>query len=411
MTPLPFDFARAFASTPHARGVATSSEFAAALHWLCTQRASFRDFLQNQGIVDDALALDPRATPYDAVLRRACGAVPSFVDQRALEHYASDFIVAHVNAMHELAGPDREIGGLPGHVVIAPRATTWTNANAATLALDDEGNVTATTKARAVKDLERMRRCAVTYAKNRGWTSIGCYLRFFGCAPDGENERGVVRAHVVNLSRARPRLKTTSKMNCPIDDIIEALGGRRTTRRGSVIVVGAVAGADWDVAEEASPPTSISRYLERRARREGGDEERAREKKTNSEDRPLARAGGVNSEVPGAESNDDEVSVPETTARAFREVATSEHVTRSVRIVARNETVLGEENVANKVLDVHSFADDAQWMSMYKTLTTPARVTRALQEIHKEIGLRPPRNFSQLKLDSIHIADSTQRAS
>ena len=96
----------------------------------------------------------------------------------------------------------------------------------------------------AVQFLMRMREAAMTYARWRGWTQLGLYFRFFGCEPEGEEERGIIRLHVVNLARAGPRLRKTSRNNLPIDDVIEALGGLRASRRGSVLLVSPVEGRE-----------------------------------------------------------------------------------------------------------------------------------------------------------------------
>lgn len=392
------DYHDAFASTSHGvRGVATAPAFKAALEWIISQPSSMLAYLRRAGIVNahNGDTLDPHATPYDHVLRLACGVAPNFVEQRAaLGTLADAFMVVHHDAAYDrawddasasagaLAGPDRRIGGLPGHVVITTKDVRWTRANVATLALADDGSApTERTKAQAVEFLQRMRECAMRYARHRGWTHCGLYFRFFGCAPSGEEERGIIRLHVVNLARAGPRLRRTAKVNLPIDDVIEALGGRRTTRRGSVIAVDPI-GADMDVSMGTTTLktySSAQRFLARRRRDTDEDDY--------NEDKEEERAANVVvSRQPRAPVHEPEVLITEAVRREFNDVARTERVMSAVR-VARKEN---DETRAIKKSDfeddtVISFANDVEWLSTYQSLAAPAQVTRALQEIHEQI--------------------------
>jgi len=406
-----FDYADAFASTSHrARGIATASAFKAALEWITSQPSSMLAHLRRTGVVNerDGDTLDPHATPYDHVLRLACGVAPNFVEQRAaLGTLADAFVVAHHDVAYDrawddvtarngaLAGPDRAMGGLPGHVVITTKDVHWSKANVATLALAEDGaEPTEESKAQAVTFLQCMRECAMRYARHRGWTQCGLYFRFFGCAPSGEEERGIIRLHVVNLARAGPRLRRTAKVNLPIDDVIEALGGRRTTRRGSVIVVEPI-GAGMDVPVEMTAQTTSSsarRFLERRRqRRERLENSRASSSENDDDDDDDERVENVvvsrrQSAVPVKEP---EVSIPDAVRREFHNVARTERVMNALRVAQKeNDETRATTCESDQMEDygaVRSFIDDVEWLSTYKSLATSAQVSRALQDIHQQI--------------------------
>ena len=227
-----------------ARGVATSQQFKDAQEWL--RERDYRAYLLACGRLDARTDhMDPGATPFDLVLRYVVGKTPNLVDQSALGGFEDEFVVCHRDARADarwddasgapgsLAGADRVIGGLPGHVVISTRDARWQRSNVCALGLGgDERD-----RREATAFLLRMREAAMTYARARGWTRLGLYFRFFGCEPEGEEEPGIIRLHVVNLARAGPWLRRTAKVNLPIDDVIEALVGARASRRGAVLIV------------------------------------------------------------------------------------------------------------------------------------------------------------------------------
>ena len=156
----------AFASTSgfRARGVATADVFTVAQEWL--RNHNYVEYLRASALLSPSSdRMDADATPFDAVLRAATGAAPNLVNQDALGDWAEEFAVCHNDVEFDrrwndltsgntgaLAGPDRQVGGLPGHVVVTTRDAVWGKSNVGALALSGSEEE----KREAVKFLLRM---------------------------------------------------------------------------------------------------------------------------------------------------------------------------------------------------------------------------------------------------------------
>lgn len=345
-----------------ARGVANATAFTVAQEWL--RERDYVEHLRVSGrALDESDVMDPNAVPFDAVLRLASGKTPNLVDQSALGDWADEFMICHNDAEFDqrwdvatsgttgaLAGPDRHVGGLPGHVVMTTKETVCGKSNVAALALSGEGEA----RREAVQFLMRMREAAMTYARWRGWTQLGLYFRFFGCEPEGEEERGIIRLHVVNLARAGPRLRKTSRNNLPIDDVIEALGGSRASRRGSVLLVSPVEGRK-SVTPRSFESTTASWVEPKNA---GDDEVEVAIKRVVVQSVPLV---------------ENDIVIPEKIRDEYASLSSRSNVQAAARHAHEEQD--SEKN------DKEQFFDDEQWLSAYKKLSSAARVQRALNEI------------------------------
>ena len=371
----------AFASTSIARaGIANAHAFTVAQDWLRLRSqnqssASFIEYLRAIGALqrstkDSSEWLDPWASPLDRVLRLASGVVPNFVNQDALGAWREEFMVCHNDVEYDnawddlsapsggaLAGADRRAGGLPGHVVVTTkRDLNWDKANVCALGL--EGTVEA--KRQGVEFLLRMREAAMTYARCRGWTRLGLYFRFFGCEPEGEEERGIIRLHVVNLARAGPWLRRTAKINLPIDDVIEALGGRRASRRGAVIIV---------QPEAQDAPSRVSPLLPHPGSKDPSEDESV------DVDSFIRRV----TETSARDLENDFV-MPDELKRQYNDAISRHDAGNAIRdahleSLARNAAIVSEQ------ADTSVF--DAQFLSAYKSSSCPARVSKVLTEIYE----------------------------
>jgi|TARA_B100001758_G_C18406134_1_gene612242 hypothetical protein len=344
-----------------ARGVANATAFTVAQEWL--RERDYVEHLRVSGrVLDESDGMDPNAVPFDAILRLASGRTPNLVDQSALGDWADEFMICHNNVEFDqrwdlatsgttgaLAGPDRHVGGLPGHVVMTTKETVCGKSNVAALALSGEDE----DRREAVQFLMRMREAAMTYARWRGWTQLGLYFRFFGCEPEGEEERGIIRLHVVNLARAGPRLRKTSRNNLPIDDVIEALGGLRASRRGSVLLVSPVEGR-----ESVTPRSFESTAAPWVDSKDVDDEVEVAIKRVVVQSAPLI---------------ENDIVIPEKIRDEYASLSSSSNVQAATRHAFEEQD--GEKN------DKEQLFDDAQWLSAYKKLSSPARVQRALSEI------------------------------
>ena len=353
----------AFASTSgfRARGVATADVFTVAQEWLRSH--NYVEYLRASALLSPSSdRMDADATPFDAVLRAATGAAPNLVNQDALGDWAEEFAVCHNDVEFDrrwndltsgntgaLAGPDRQVGGLPGHVVVTTRDAVWGKSNVGALALSGSEEE----KREAVKFLLRMREAAMTYARSRGWTTLGLYFRFFGCEPVGEEERGIIRLHVVNLARAGPRLRRTAKVNLPIDDVIEALGGARASRRGAVLIVSPTL--------STTSITPLRRAVEEDSHRSDDDEIEVVIK------RVVAAA---------AAAPPIEIQIPNKLRQQYENVSSNKS---KIRMAVRDAS---EESGFKSLDDAQDeFFRDVSWLSKYKSLSSPARVQLALSEI------------------------------
>ena len=353
----------AFASTSgfRARGVATADVFAVAQEWLRSH--NYVEYLRASALLSPSSdRMDADATPFDAVLRAATGAAPNLVNQDALGDWAEEFAVCHNDVEFDrrwndltsgntgaLAGPDRQVGGLPGHVVVTTRDAVWGKSNVGALALSGSEEE----KREAVKFLLRMREAAMTYARSRGWTTLGLYFRFFGCEPIGEEERGIIRLHVVNLARAGPRLRRTAKVNLPIDDVIEALGGARASRRGAVLIVSPTL--------STTSITPLRRAVEEDAHRSDDDEIEV----------VIKRVAAAAVAAPPIE-----IQIPNKLRQQYENVSSNKS---KIRMAVRDAS---EESGFKSRDDAQDeFFRDVSWLSKYKSLSSPARVQRALSEI------------------------------
>ncbi|OUS47028.1 hypothetical protein BE221DRAFT_191558 [Ostreococcus tauri] len=314
--------------------------------------------------------MDPGATPFDLVLRYVVGKTPNLVDQSALGGFEDEFVVCHRDARADarwddasgapgsLAGADRVIGGLPGHVVISTRDARWQRSNVCALGLGgDERD-----RREATAFLLRMREAAMTYARARGWTRLGLYFRFFGCEPEGEEEPGIIRLHAVNLARAGPWLRRTAKVNLPIDDVIEALGGARASRRGAVLIVSP--GTVETIPSHAPYERSVDALVDDADASESSDEEI---------EVLIKRVVGAN--TASAPPLEDDVVIPEQFKRHYESVSSAKNVRTAVRDV-QDQTMDGDSAEASG-----AFFDDLGWLRAYKTLSSPAHVQRALREV------------------------------
>jgi hypothetical protein len=186
-------------------------------------------------------------------------------------------------------------------------------------------------------------------------------------------------------------------VNLPIDDVIEALGGRRTTRRGSVIVVEPI-GAGMDVPVEMTTQTTSSsarRFLERRRqRREQLENARASSSENDDDDDDDDDDECVENVVVSRRQSavpmkEPEVLIPDAVRREFHDVARTERVMSALRVARKeNDETRATTCESDHMEDygaVTSFIDDVEWLSTYKSLATPAQVTRALQDIHQQI--------------------------
>jgi len=314
--------------------------------------------------------MDPCATPFDFVLRQASGKVPNFVEQSGLGARAAEFMVCHHDADFDarwddgtsarcgaLAGPDRRVGGLPGHVVLTTRDTRWVRSNVGALALGggEEERI------EAVQFLERMREAAMTYARSRGWTRLGLYFRFFGCEPEGEEEYGIIRLHVVNLARAGPWLRRTAKVNLPIDDVIEALGGARTSRRGAVLIVSENA-VDGPSPVDRLTPIGVQAL---------DDAESSSDESEDDIQVAIKRVVDVASAPP----IDNTVELSEPMKRMYQNAALATNVRTAVREVQKGTLSKNDDGSSD------AFFNDLRWLRDYKTLSSPAHVQIALKEV------------------------------
>jgi len=353
----------AFASTSgfRARGVATADVFTVAQEWL--RNHNYVEYLRASALLSPSSdRMDADATPFDAVLRAATGAAPNLVNQDALGDWAEEFAVCHNDVEFDrrwndltsgntgaLAGPDRQVGGLPGHVVVTTRDAVWGKSNVGALALSGSEEE----KREAVKFLLRMREAAMTYARSRGWTTLGLYFRFFGCEPVGEEERGIIRLHVVNLARAGPRLRRTAKVNLPIDDVIEALGGARASRRGAVLIVSPTL--------STTSITPLRRAVEEDSHRSDDDEI----------DVVIKRVVAAAAAAPPIE-----IQIPNKLRQQYENVSSNKS---KIRMAVRDAS---EESGFKSLDDAQDeFFRDVSWLSKYKSLSSPARVQLALSEI------------------------------
>ena len=352
-----------------ARGVATSQQFKDAQEWL--RERDYRAYLLACGRLDARTDhMDPGATPFDLVLRYVVWKTPNLVDQSALGVFEDEFVVCHRDARADarwddasgapgsLAGADRVIGGLQGHVVISTRDARWQRSNVCALGLGgDERD-----RREATAFLLRMREAAMTYARARGWTRLGLYFRFFGCEPEGEEEPGIIRLHVVNLARAGPWLRRTAKVNLPIDDVIEALGGARASRRGAVLIVSP--GTVETIPSHAPYERSVDALVDDADASESSDEE--------IEVLIKRVVGATTASAPPLE---DDVVIPEQFKRHYESVSSAKNVRTAVRNV-QDQTMDGDSAEASG-----AFFDDLGWLRAYKTLSSPAHVQRALREV------------------------------
>lgn len=356
----------AFSRTPfRQRGVATAASFALAQEWL--RNHDYHGYLLASGRLSaSSERMDPCATPFDFVLRQASGKAPNFVEQSGLGGRVDEFMVCHHDAAFDarwddgtragaLAGPDRRVGGLPGHVVLTTRDTRWVRSNVGALALGggEEERV------EAVRFLERMREAAMTYARSRGWTRLGLYFRFFGCEPEGEEEYGIIRLHVVNLARAGPWLRRTAKVNLPIDDVIEALGGARTSRRGAVLIV------PENAVESASPVDRLTPIGVQAQDDVDSDADESEDEIQIAIKRVIAAAS--------APPVDSTVEIPEQMKQIYENAASPTNVRTAVREVQKG--TLGDDGGSD------AFLNDLRWLREYKTLSSPAHVQIALKEV------------------------------
>jgi len=362
------DLRDSFASTSmRAHGVASATAFTTATDWLRKQRPSYLEHLRLTGrTLPDEDVMDPRATPFDPVLRLAAGVAPNFVNQDVLGDWAGEFVLCHNAPDYDarwddldgvegstgaLAGADRAVGGLPGHVVLTTKDLSWDRSNVCALALSEAPEE----RRRAVDFLLRMREAAMTYARARGWTRLGLYFRFFGCEPVGEEERGIIRLHVVNLARAGPRMRRTAKINLPIDDVIEALGGRRATRRGAVIVVQPPKVGDLPTVE----PLTTQNGGQNVQKASEDDEVTVIVKRVVQANKPV---------------KENEVVIPDELQRLYTNAASTENVNMAVRDARRNTA---SETFGSRSPQSTIFSD-VQWLSAYKRVSSPARVHSAL---------------------------------
>ena len=192
----------------------------------------------------------------------------------------------------------------------------------------------------------------MTYARSRGWTTLGLYFRFFGCEPVGEEERGIIRLHVVNLARAGPRLRRTAKVNLPIDDVIEALGGARASRRGAVLIVSPTL--------STTSITPLRRVVEEDSHRSDDDEIEVDIKRV----------------VAAAAAPPIEIQIPNKLRQQYENVSSNKS---KIRMAVRDAS---EESGFKSLDDAQDeFFRDVSWLSKYKSLSSPARVQLALSEI------------------------------
>jgi hypothetical protein len=233
--------------------------------------------------------------------------------------------------------------------VLTTKDAVWGKSNVGALALSGSEEE----KREAVKFLLRMREAAMTYARARGWTTLGLYFRFFGCEPVGEEERGIIRLHVVNLARAGPRLRRTAKVNLPIDDVIEALGGARASRRGAVLIVSPV------VSTSSIAP--VSRVVVEDTNCSDDEEIEVVIK------RVVAAAAAAAPPI--------EIEIPKKLRQQYEDLTSNKP---KIRMAVRDAS---EESGFNSRHDAHDFFQDVSWLSKYKSLSSPARVQRALSEI------------------------------
>jgi hypothetical protein len=239
-------------------GCATVLAACSAIDWL------IKNHKVNDEFDDDNInnIINCSSVPFDYCLRIAANVIPNPVTSQekffissssssTTKMISKEFFVTHlpiedenewqnVDCVKCLAGPDRLSNGLPGHVLIVPRQSLhWKYSNITIFCFhakrsgEEKG---------ALEFLERFRLAALTYAFNRGWQRIGIYFKPWGNSSDEGNGRNeglelIMRAHVVNLSRAGPGLGNSRGRLLTLDDAIEILKGRRKVASGRAIDV------------------------------------------------------------------------------------------------------------------------------------------------------------------------------
>lgn len=150
-------------------------------------------------------------------------------------------------------------------------------------------------------------------------------------------------------------MRRTAKINLPIDDVIEALGGRRATRRGAVIVVQPPKVGDLPTVE----PLTTQNGGQNVQKASEDDEVTVIVKRVIQANKPV---------------KENEVVIPDELQRLYTDAASTENVNMAVRDARRNTA---SETFGSRSPQSTIFSD-VQWLSAYKRVSSPARVHSAL---------------------------------
>jgi hypothetical protein len=148
-----------------------------------------------------------------------------------------------------------------------------------------------------------------------------------------------------------------------------------------------------DVPVEMTAQTTSSsarRFLERRRqRRERLENARASSSENDDDDDERVANVVVSRRQSAVPVKEPEVSIPDAVRREFHNVARTERVMSALRVARKeNDETRATTCESDHMEDygaVTSFIDDVEWLSTYKSLATPAQVSRALQDIHQQI--------------------------
>ena len=154
-------------------------------------------------------------------------------------------------------------------------------------------------------------------------------------------------------SRARrAAIEKNGEGELPIDDVIEALGGARASRRGAVLIVSPTL--------STTSITPLRRAVEEDSHRSDDDEIEVVIKRV----------------VAAAAAPPIEIQIPNKLRQQYENVSSNKS---KIRMAVRDAS---EESGFKSLDDAQDeFFRDVSWLSKYKSLSSPARVQLALSEI------------------------------